>query len=82
MSIVLFVILRHFLVAHAIYPRVDSPTCRVLMTRPAILGHREDIRSTESEGKGAEGTGGERREGGHLSALKHASIDDRLDAMA
>ena len=32
MSIVLFVILCHFLVARAIYTRVDLPSCRVLMT--------------------------------------------------
>ena len=40
-----------------------------------------NIEKTESEGR-VEGTGGGRREGGHLSALKHASIDDCLDAMA
>jgi hypothetical protein len=41
-----------------------------------------NIEKTESEGKGAEGRGGGREGRGHLSALKHASIDDCLDAMA
>ena len=44
MSIVLFVILRHFLVARAIYTRVDSPSCRVLMT-----GRRYSASTTQSQ---------------------------------
>ena len=53
MSIVLFVILCHFLVARAIYTRVDLPSCRVLMTgrryraRARSLAHRPPARRLE-----------------------------------